>query len=702
MKPFACLVFGMISFLYAQPKIVFTPNNSLIDPSKTIIIDKGNNKVELKIFDLAGNPIPNIDKKDFSLDVNGQKAELIKINPTWETSKTIPEIIFCLDNSSSMEQNENKLLGIVDSLLTALPSSANISFIFFNEGGLYTKKFQNKNESDNKNKPIINKFAIDASFKISMKSFYNEKDNAKEYYHDIYKNQKTAKTYLNDQIYSAFSYVNKGKYSSDNVFYIVLSDGMDVGSKNSDRETISEYKNGKLFLIDFQQYSESNFLFSLNKKLNATYFNAKEAYQLSDYFRKIGEAIIYSGYEVIYKIKMPPELTFGDINDLENSHYIATKNITVEDAKSTEFFPLLNYLFFEKNSSDICSRYKLIKKDETVLFDEKELPLDQLQIYSNILNIVGSRLTLYKDAQITLTGCNDNSKEELIQNNLSQLRAESVQNYLVNTWGVQKERIKIKYHNLPEKPSSSKNENGIEENRRVEIISDDSRILDVIEMKAISRIINPDKLQFNLFAKTSAPVKTWKLILKQDGVKVFEKENDGDIPSTYLWNASNDLQYNRKLRPSQFEFELYAKDEDGMEGTSKIMKMPVIYTEQKNDTSRMKKQISKMSLVLFDFGSSSIGKRNESILRKIDNTVLNNSKLSVFGYTDSIGSAKGNLELSQRRADSFLNTIKKVLQPKTKDLSAQGYGEESPLYDNKYPEGRFYNRTCQLIIESKI
>ena len=43
---------------------------------------------------------------------------------------------------------------------------------------------------------------------------------------------------------------------------------------------------------------------------------------------------------------MAPELTFGDINNLEKYGYAPTKKIAVEDAKSTEFFPLLNYVFF--------------------------------------------------------------------------------------------------------------------------------------------------------------------------------------------------------------------------------------------------------------------------------------------------------------------------------------------------------------------
>ena len=157
MKKIFYLFFGMASFLYSQPKIVFNSNNSLIDPKKTIIKQKDYNKIELKIFDTDGNPIPNINKKDFNLDINDQKAEIIKINPTWETSKTIPEIVFCLDNSSSMQEYESELLGIMDTLLNNLPSSANISFIFFNEGGKVSNKL-----SDNKDI----KFVLDPSFAL--------------------------------------------------------------------------------------------------------------------------------------------------------------------------------------------------------------------------------------------------------------------------------------------------------------------------------------------------------------------------------------------------------------------------------------------------------------------------------------------------------------------------------------------------------
>jgi outer membrane protein OmpA-like peptidoglycan-associated protein len=35
-------------------------------------------------------------------------------------------------------------------------------------------------------------------------------------------------------------------------------------------------------------------------------------------------------------------------------------------------------------------------------------------------------------------------------------------------------------------------------------------------------------------------------------------------------------------------------------------------------------------------------------------------------------------------------------------LNSRGTGEEEPLYSNELPEGRFFNRTVQVIIETPL
>jgi OOP family OmpA-OmpF porin len=76
------------------------------------------------------------------------------------------------------------------------------------------------------------------------------------------------------------------------------------------------------------------------------------------------------------------------------------------------------------------------------------------------------------------------------------------------------------------------------------------------------------------------------------------------------------------------------------------------------------------------------------------------STVTVNGYTDVIGSEEYNQKLSQERADAVTAALQAHLGEET-DVRTEsiGHGEVSPQYSNDTPEGRFYNRTVNLLIE---
>jgi len=78
-----------------------------------------------------------------------------------------------------------------------------------------------------------------------------------------------------------------------------------------------------------------------------------------------------------------------------------------------------------------------------------------------------------------------------------------------------------------------------------------------------------------------------------------------------------------------------------------------------------------------------------------------NVKIEIAGYTDSDGSKKLNLKLSQARVD----TVKKVLVSKGIDenrLVAKGYGEASPLVPNTSRKNKQKNRRVEIHITNSI
>lgn len=67
----------------------------------------------------------------------------------------------------------------------------------------------------------------------------------------------------------------------------------------------------------------------------------------------------------------------------------------------------------------------------------------------------------------------------------------------------------------------------------------------------------------------------------------------------------------------------------------------------------------------------------------------------VAGYTDSLGDANYNVDLSQRRAKAVAMALVKEGVP-AKNVSFIGYGAANPVASNKTKEGRAKNRRVEL------
>ena len=108
--------------------------------------------------------------------------------------------------------------------------------------------------------------------------------------------------------------------------------------------------------------------------------------------------------------------------------------------------------------------------------------------------------------------------------------------------------------------------------------------------------------------------------------------------------------------------------------------------------------------VLFDFGKSDIRPEAAATLKKLAE-VLTNAKVPaahVYGHTDSIGDDASNQTLSEERAASVVNELKK--DGVTTTLDSQGFGESKPVAPNTNsdgsdnPAGRRANRPVEIFI----
>jgi outer membrane protein OmpA-like peptidoglycan-associated protein len=108
----------------------------------------------------------------------------------------------------------------------------------------------------------------------------------------------------------------------------------------------------------------------------------------------------------------------------------------------------------------------------------------------------------------------------------------------------------------------------------------------------------------------------------------------------------------------------------------------------------------KLDGVNFESNSAKLDGASSTIVTKAAETLKKHPKVKVevAAYTDSKGSESYNLKLSNKRAASVADYLKK-LGVDAQRISNKGYGEANPIADNSNAEGRAKNRRVELHIQ---
>ena len=104
--------------------------------------------------------------------------------------------------------------------------------------------------------------------------------------------------------------------------------------------------------------------------------------------------------------------------------------------------------------------------------------------------------------------------------------------------------------------------------------------------------------------------------------------------------------------------------------------------------------------IYFDFDKATIKPESRPALEDAAKILNENPtiKVEIQGHTDSIGSDKYNLRLSQKRAQAVVSYLVQNLGIDAGRLTAKGYGESRPVADNNTEEGRAINRRVEFVI----
>lgn len=195
-------------------------------------------------------------------------------------------------------------------------------------------------------------------------------------------------------------------------------------------------------------------------------------------------------------------------------HVTSPKQLTITKTIVTETFPILPYIFFDSGSAAIPNRYNALRPNNAKSFSEDDISWRSLEAYYNLLNIIGRRMAQDESIRISVNGTTDGREGGTKEGSakLAQGRGQAVKDYLVQTWGINADRIAVTTTGKPEYPSSEEYSQGLEENRRVEIKSNSpSTLRPIVHERFNEYSYNPDQIKLNLGADASGGVASWRL-----------------------------------------------------------------------------------------------------------------------------------------------------------------------------------------------
>ncbi|MFN3194694.1 MAG: OmpA family protein [Chlorobiota bacterium] len=393
------------------------------------------------------------------------------------------------------------------------------------------------------------------------------------------------------------------------------------------------------------------------------------------------EEIIVSKEEVAVDEKL--------INNLSVSDLLITETVV------TQTYPILPYIFFNESDSNLGDKYKL--KGTTNNFKVEDLEKNSLYIYYRMLDIIALRIKEY-NSEINITGFTDGVelKDSTDRLNLAKSRAQEVKNYLTDKWGITSNLINISFREIPYSPTNNEYSEGLTENRRVKISSDDLRILKPIVHSEFQEYkVNKDNININLDIKNIDTIEDLTINISDDKNTIFNKSYFDNIRNEIKIELSDDLI--KSLASSDHErlsLELMITKNNGRIESKKI--------DLDIDLDKSNYELGRLNLIVFDFDKSEISNENKSMINTfIVENIKENSTINVTGSTDYLGEKDYNKRLSTSRATNVANYIKNLV-PDAQFNSVVGLGSENPQFDNSKPEGRFYCRTVFVEVKTPI
>jgi outer membrane protein OmpA-like peptidoglycan-associated protein len=374
----------------------------------------------------------------------------------------------------------------------------------------------------------------------------------------------------------------------------------------------------------------------------------------------------------------------------------ATPIVRIEEFLKINTHPVLNMVFFDEGSPEIPGRYKRIKSNERGRFSLDNLvQLQTLDMYRHVLNVLGRRMALMPKSRVTLLGYADNAKEAN-DIKLAQRRAEKVRDYLRDTWGIESSRMSIKTGTNTAAISAEE----ADEQRRVEIQTEQMELFDGLRSSEVLRKINPPVIRMRFDIESGAGLKEWKLEAVQsagDKVKTLKTVHGKDTyPETYEWSLGAAPLDSLPTSAGDIIVKLEATDVTNRSTRAPFafLSTELLTVEAKGRMGKPDEQYEEYDLVpssILSTGSLENDPAAQRIAGRIRTNLKPDSRVSITGFSDT----RTDAALAGSRAQSAANMIG------ASDPAITNAGQTT-IHDNRTPEGRLYNRMVRVEIRNPI
>lgn len=373
--------------------------------------------------------------------------------------------------------------------------------------------------------------------------------------------------------------------------------------------------------------------------------------------------------------------------------------ISTQEVLHRRQLPLLGWLFYPEGKSELPNRYRTDLNDND---ESGEHEWSIIDAYHHLPQILIKRLKNRPESKLTLSG--SASTEE--PSTIVERRVESFRT-LLSANGIRPDHVEV--HNSTSTRSDERKSEGREENRRLEVGSEDSLLTAPLIVESIERDFSPPLIRVIPDFSSPAGVQDWEMRVTQNGnlmASYSREDEEGGVSPGFQWRIEQ-----KRGDTSIAPIVASIKVTDSLGRTTVAYDtIPLILEKElatvDDDLEVHIDHVRRSSWLLgFGYDSDLLTEAQRKELERIMEFIEPEGLVTITGFTDRTGTEEHNLELSQRRAERVADWISDYLTRNGIDsveIKATGAGMDTLYFDNALPEGRVLSRSVRVQIDLDI